>query len=29
MFFNDPKQLPKKLELIVEEILAGNTSIDM
>ena len=29
MFFNDPKQLRKKLELIVGEMLAGNTSIDM
>ena len=29
IFFNDPKQLLKKLELIVGEILAGNTSIDI
>ena len=29
MFFNDVKQLLKKLELIVGEILAGNTSIEM
>ena len=29
MFFNDPKQLLKKLELIVGEIIAGNTSINM
>ena len=29
MFFNDPKQILKKLELIIGEILAGNTSIDM
>ena len=29
VFFNNPKQLIKKLELIVGEILAGNTSIDM
>ena len=29
IFFNDPKQLIKKLELIVGEILAGNTSIDI
>ena len=29
IFFNDPKQLLKELELIVGEILAGNTSIDM
>ena len=29
MFFNDTKQLLKKLELIVGEILAGNTSIEM
>ena len=29
MFFNDPKQLLNKLELIAGEILAGNTSIDM
>ena len=29
VFFNDPKQLLKKLELIVGEILAGNASIDM
>ena len=28
-FFNDVKQLIKKLELIVGEILAGNTSIEM
>ena len=28
-FFNDVKQLLKKLELIVGEILAGNTSIEM
>ena len=29
MFFNDVKQLLKKLELIVGEITAGNTSIEM
>ena len=29
VFFNDPKQLLKKLELVVGEILAGNTSIEM
>ena len=29
VFFNDRKQLLKKLELIVGEILAGNTSISM
>ena len=29
MFFNDVKQLLKKLELIVGEISAGNTSIEM
>ena len=29
VFFNDPKELIKKLELIVGEILAGNTSIKM
>ena len=29
VFFNDPKQLLKKLELIVGEVLAGNTSIQM
>ena len=29
MFFNDPNQLLKKLELIIGEILAGNTSIKM
>ena len=29
VFFNDAKQLLKKLELIVGEILAGNTSIKM
>ena len=29
VFFNDAKQLFKKLELIVGEILAGNTSIEM
>ena len=29
MFFNDPKQLLKKLELIIGEVLAGNTSIQM
>lgn len=29
MFFNDPKQLLKKLELIVGEVIAGNTSIKM
>ena len=29
VFFNDVKQLLKKLELIVGEILAGNTSIKM
>ena len=29
VFFNDPNQLITKLELIVGEILAGNTSIEM
>ena len=29
VFFNDAKQLLKKLELIVGEISAGNTSIEM
>ena len=29
MFFNDTKQLLKKLELIIGEIIAGNTSINM
>ena len=29
MFFNDPKQILKKLEVIISEILAGNTSIQM
>ena len=29
MFFNDTKQLLNKLELIVGEIIAGNTSINM
>ena len=29
MFFNDPKQLLKKLELIIGEITTGNTSINM
>ena len=29
IFYNDTKQLLKKLELIIGEILAGNTSIDM
>ena len=29
VFFNDVKQLLKKLELIIGEILAGNTSIKM
>ena len=29
VFFNDVKQLLKKLELIIGEILAGNTSIEM
>ena len=29
MFFNDTKQLLKKLELIVGEIIAGNTSINI
>ena len=28
VFFNDPKQLLKKLELIVGEVLAGNASIN-
>ena len=27
MFFNNPKTLLKKLELIIGEIMAGNTSI--
>ena len=29
MFFNDPKQLLNKLELIIGEVIAGNTSIQM
>jgi len=29
MFFNDPKQLLKKLEIIIVEIMANNTSIKM
>ena len=29
VFFNNPNQLLTKLELIIGEILAGNTSIDM
>ena len=29
MFFNDVNQLLKKLELIIGEVLAGNTSIKM
>ena len=29
MFFNDPKQLLNKLELIIGETIAGNTSIKM
>ena len=29
IFFNKPKELIKKLDLIIGEILAGNTSIDM
>ena len=29
VFFNNPNQRIKKLELLVGEILAGNTSIDM
>ena len=29
MFFNDAKQLLKKLELIIGEVLAGNTSIQI
>ena len=29
IFFNDPKQLLKKLELIIGELIAGNTSIPM
>ena len=29
MFFNDVNQLLKKLELIIGEVLAGNTSIQM
>ena len=29
VFFNDPNQLLKKLELIIGEIVAGNTSVDM
>ena len=29
MFFNDPKHLLSKLELIIGEIIAGNTSIQM
>jgi len=29
VFFNDPKQLLEKLEIIIGEIMAGNTSIKM
>ena len=29
VFFNNPKQLLKKLELIIGEVIAGNTSIQM
>ena len=29
MFFNDPKHLLKKVELIIGEIMAGNNSIKM
>ena len=29
IFFNNPKELLKKLEIIIGEILAGNTSIQM
>ena len=29
MFFNDPKHLLNKLELIIGEVIAGNTSIQM
>ena len=29
MFFNNPKQLLNKLELIIGEVIAGNTSIQM
>ena len=29
MFFNNPKTLRKKLELIIGEIMAGNNSIKM
>ena len=29
MFFNNPKTLLKKLKLIIGEVLAGSTSIDM
>ena len=29
VFFNDAKQLLKKLELIIGEVIAGNTSIQM
>ena len=29
IFYNKPKELLKKLELIIGEILAGNTSIEM
>ena len=29
MLFNDAKQLLKKLELIIGEVIAGNTSIQM
>ena len=29
MFFNNVKTLLKKLELIIGEIMAGNTSVDM
>jgi len=29
IYFNDPKQLLNKLELIIGEVIAGNTSIKM
>ena len=29
IYFNDPEQLLKKLELIIGEVIAGNTSIQM
>ena len=29
MFFNDPTEMMKKLELIIGSILAGNNSVDL